>query len=50
MVSFNPAKALRIDDYKGKIKEGYDADFVTMDEQSNIIKTFIGGRCCYGGN
>ena len=26
---------------------GSDADFVLMDEQFNILATFIGGRKCY---
>ncbi|MHB0946610.1 MAG: N-acetylglucosamine-6-phosphate deacetylase [Sedimentisphaerales bacterium] len=47
MASTNPAKVLKIDDRKGKIEEGYDADFTMLDEQFNVVKTFTGGRCCY---
>jgi N-acetylglucosamine-6-phosphate deacetylase len=47
MASSNPAKVLRIDDCKGNIEEGYDADFAILDKQLNVVKTFIGGRCCY---
>jgi N-acetylglucosamine-6-phosphate deacetylase len=47
MASDNPARVLRLEN-KGAIKEGYDADFTLLDKQLNVVKTFIGGQCCYG--
>ena len=47
MASDNPARVLRLEN-KGAIKEGYDADFTLLDRQLNVVKTFIGGQCCYG--
>lgn len=44
MVSTNPAKVIGIDDRKGKIQKGYDADFVVLDDQLNVIQTWIGGE------
>ncbi|MBE9510159.1 MAG: N-acetylglucosamine-6-phosphate deacetylase [Bacteroidetes bacterium] len=44
MVSSNPAKVIGIEDRKGKIQEGYDADLVVLDEQLNVKQTWIGGE------
>jgi N-acetylglucosamine-6-phosphate deacetylase len=49
MASANPAGVLGIDDRKGKIVPGYDADLVLLDEQLKVAQTWIGGRCCYRG-
>lgn len=47
MVSYNPAKVIGVDNCKGKIQVGYDADFVIMDQQLNIVQTWIGGEIFY---
>jgi N-acetylglucosamine-6-phosphate deacetylase len=47
MASDNPARVLRLEN-KGAIKKGYDADFTLLDKQLNVVKTFVGGLCCYG--
>lgn len=39
VVSFNQAKALNIDDCKGSIKEGKDADIVIVDDKINVKNT-----------
>ena len=44
MVSTNPAKVIGIEDRKGKIQEGYDADLVVLDEQLNVKQAWIGGE------
>jgi N-acetylglucosamine-6-phosphate deacetylase len=46
MASANPAKVLRLEN-KGLIKEGFDADMVMLDDQFKVLKTIIGGQCCY---
>ena len=43
MATSTPARILKIDNKKGYIKEGYDADMVIFDNNINIIKTFVGG-------
>ena len=47
MASDNPARVLRLEN-KGAIKKDYDADFTLLDKQLNVVKTFVGGQCCYG--
>ena len=47
MASSNPARVLKIDDRKGKIKEGYDADFVMMNDKFEVLQTWIKGNSCY---
>lgn len=45
LVSTNPAKVIGLDHRKGKLSPGYDADFVILDEQLNVLQTWIGGKC-----
>ena len=47
MASTNPAKVLRLENAKGQIKVGFDADMVLLDEKLQVIQTFILGKCCY---
>lgn len=44
MASYNPAKHCKVEDRKGLIKEGYDADLVLFDEDINIKKVFVNGK------
>ncbi|EHI97780.1 N-acetylglucosamine-6-phosphate deacetylase [Clostridium sp. DL-VIII] len=44
MASFNGAKHCKVDDHKGQIKEGYDADLVLFDDDINIKKVFVSGK------
>lgn len=43
MASYNGAKHCGIDDHKGLIKEGYDADLVLFDKDINVKKVFVKG-------
>ena len=43
-VTVNPATSLKLPN-KGKVKVGFDADFVILDEQLNIRHVFAKGRC-----
>ena len=45
--SLNPATTLGIQDKKGSIKEGKDADLVILDNEFNVKKTIIGGKVKY---
>ncbi len=47
MSSTNPAKLLEIDDNKGSIEIGKDADLILVDKDLNLIKTFVLGKEVY---
>lgn len=47
LLSANPAKVLGVDDKKGKLALGYDADFVVMDDQLEVLQTWIHGKCFF---
>jgi N-acetylglucosamine-6-phosphate deacetylase len=44
MATFNAAKHCKVEDRKGLIKEGYDADLIMFDENINIKKVIINGK------
>ena len=46
--SLNPAKAIHIDDKKGSLEIGKDADIIITDNEFNVEKTIIGGTVRYG--
>jgi N-acetylglucosamine-6-phosphate deacetylase len=43
MASYNPAKLHKIDDRKGSIEIGKDADFLVVDQDLNIYETYCRG-------
>ncbi len=45
--SLTPARILGIDDRKGSLKEGKDADITILNDDITVWKTFIGGREVY---
>lgn len=47
LVSTNPAKVLGLDNKKGMLAAGYDADFSVLDKDYNVLQTWIGGQCHY---
>ena len=47
MASLVPAKSVGIDDVCGKLKEGYAADFIVLDYDMNLEKTFLDGKLVY---
>jgi N-acetylglucosamine-6-phosphate deacetylase len=47
LVTLNPARFLKIDDRKGTIEPGKDADLVLFDDQISIRTTIIGGKVVY---
>ena len=47
MASLVPAKSVGIDDVCGKLKEGYAADFIVLDYDMNLEKTFLNGKLVY---
>jgi N-acetylglucosamine-6-phosphate deacetylase len=44
MASLNGARFCGIEDRKGKLEEGYDADLLVFDEDINISHVFIEGK------
>lgn len=48
MASLIPAKSVGIDDVCGKIHEGYDADFIVLDENLDLLATFLNGERVFG--
>ena len=47
MVSTYPAEVIGVDNRKGKLDIGYDADFVILDKQLNVVQTWIAGKQYY---
>ena len=45
--SLNPATVLGLDETKGSLEIGKDADIIITDNQFNVIKTIIGGEVKY---
>lgn len=48
MASLIPAKSLGIDNVCGKLHEGYDADFIVLDENLDLKATFLNGKRVFG--
>lgn len=48
MASSVPARIIKVDDRKGKIMQGYDADVIIFDPDINILATIAGGKKIYG--
>lgn len=46
MATLTPAKVVGVDGRKGKISEGYDADFVFLDADLNVKAVIARGRTC----
>ena len=44
LLTANPAALLKIDNYKGSIREGQDADLVLLDEHLEVDTTIVGGK------
>lgn len=42
-----PARTIGIDDYKGKLVKGYDADLILLDDQLNVKATICRGHVVY---
>lgn len=47
MGSLIPAKSVNIDDVCGQIKTGLDADFIVLDEQLELVATYLDGEKRY---
>ncbi|MDU6116575.1 N-acetylglucosamine-6-phosphate deacetylase [Streptococcus anginosus] len=47
MATLNPAKSVHIDDVCGQIKEGHDADFIVLDNDLELVATYLDGEKRY---
>ena len=45
--TLNPATAIGVDDRKGSLEVGKDADIIITDNSFNVQKTIIGGEIRY---
>ena len=48
MASLIPAKSVGIDDVCGKLKIGYDADFIVLDQSLDLKSTYLNGEKVFG--
>ena len=42
--TINPATLLKMDDHKGRLYEGYDADIVVLGDDYSVIQTYCLGK------
>jgi len=47
MASANPAQVLGLEDQKGQIEAGFDADLVVLNGALEMELTWIAGHCVY---
>ena len=47
LVSHHPAQVLGLGHKKGVLEVGYDADFVVLDNNLNVLQTWINGNCFF---
>jgi N-acetylglucosamine-6-phosphate deacetylase len=47
MASETPARVIGAGERKGRLQEGYDADFLLLDESLNVVATYCGGTKVY---
>jgi len=44
MATINPAKVVGVDNRKGSLEQGKDADFVILDRDLNVCSTIVRGK------
>ena len=47
LLTENPADLLKMGNRKGRIRPGWDADLVVLDEDLTVIRTLVGGRTVF---
>lgn len=50
MASLNPAKKYGFSGTKGSLEKGKDADFIVMNDDYNVLNTYISGECVFEKN
>jgi N-acetylglucosamine-6-phosphate deacetylase len=46
--TYNPARCLGIEDKKGTLRAGADADLVVLDNEGKVLSTWVGGKLAWG--
>lgn len=47
LATINPARSIKIDDKKGSIEDGKDADITMFNDNFEITQTIVGGETVY---
>ena len=47
LLTENPADLLKMGNQKGRIRPGWDADLVVLDEDLTVVRTLVGGRTVF---
>ena len=47
MACINPSVIAKVQDHKGTLENGKDADFIIVDDNLELIQTWIGGKCVF---
>jgi N-acetylglucosamine-6-phosphate deacetylase len=50
MLTFNPARAIHVDDRKGRLYPGYDADLLLFSPDLTLQATFCRGKLAYAAD
>lgn len=50
MASLNPARKYGFSDTKGSLEKGKDADFIVVNDDYNVLNTYINGECVFDRN
>ena len=50
MGTANPAKVIGVDNCKGKLIPGHDADIILFDEAVRVSRVIVGGKTVHGDN
>lgn len=45
--TLHPAKALGIESHKGTLNYGADADFIILNDELDVLATFVAGKCVF---
>ena len=47
MACINPSIVAKVDNHKGSLAPGNDADIILMDHEADIKRTFVRGKLAY---
>jgi N-acetylglucosamine-6-phosphate deacetylase len=47
MAGYNPARVIGMEEKKGSLEPGKDADIVLLDDELKVVLTMVGGKVVY---
>ena len=47
MLTATPARSVRVNERKGQLKPGFDADVILLDRDYTVHRTLVGGETVY---